>query len=152
MAALVSTIVLTAIALGLGGFSFVRHRNWRSLVRGIGFGAVFIGLFFLGITDLAVQGVNGVISWVQATTWTQQMTNAAIATGVGVGIALLAGFLPTGDASSAAGSGEKQVRPQPGKASPQITGKPATAVSPKSAPHDPEDDEIEALLRARGIE
>lgn len=149
MAALISTIVITVLAIALGVWAFVRRRDWSSLVRGIGFGAVFVGLYFLGITELAVQGVLGVVSWVQTTVWTQAMTNAAIATGAGAVIVIVANYLPHGKPAAAQ---DPAAVPAPRGGS-QL---PAAPTAPsgrrdKQAKTDPEDDEIEALLRARNL-
>ncbi|MDO4783530.1 MAG: hypothetical protein Q3997_00345 [Propionibacteriaceae bacterium] len=149
MAALISTIVITVLAVALGVWAFVRNRNWSALVRGIGFGAVFVGLYFLGITELAVQGVLGVVSWVQTTVWTQAMTNAAIATGAGAVIVIIASYLPHG---KPAATQDPAAVPAPRGGS-QLPAAKAAPGSPrgKQAPADPEDDEIEALLRARNL-
>ncbi|MDO4718133.1 MAG: hypothetical protein Q4B08_11330 [Propionibacteriaceae bacterium] len=150
MAALISTIVITVLALALGVWAFVIHRSWRALARGIGAGVAFVGVLFLGFTDLVIQGVLGLVNWIQTTVWTQQMTNAAIATGIGAVIVILAGYLPKGSGRAQQAPAAQQVPAGSGR--PELT--PSKAAAPgrgKQAAHDPEDDEIEALLRARNL-
>lgn len=145
MLVLLTTIVLTALPVLIGVLRFLRNRNWRALIQGIGIGLIPLGLYFLGLMQLAVNGVFSIVAWIERTPWTPVMTNASILTGVGIVMFVVGGFLSSGRPVEAATPGQ----------TPAVPGARPTPVLPpkgKKPALDPEDAEIEALLRNRGIE
>lgn len=142
MIGLIAAITIATLAALVGGLSFARARNWRSLARGLGIAAISLGLYFMGVMTLIINGVMALISWIQTTAWTQQMTNAGITIGAGILLLVFAGLLPPGRAST-----PSEVDAPQGK---QLA-TPAQRPAGKQA-LDPEDQEIEALLRSRGIQ
>lgn len=152
-------IVIVAIAAGL----MARHRSVRALVMGIGLGAIPVGLYLTGMTDLTINGIRSLIDWFQRTPFT-----SFVAWGIGLSIGglvlfIIGTFLPKGAKPAVAPAPEQ--KPVAGKAPAQpsiATGKPAPASPAAAAPPakggkpqqkglDPEDAEIEALLKKRGI-
>lgn len=154
------TLVFVASAAGLTA----RSRSARPLVMGLGMAAVPVGLFLTGVTDLTLNGIASLVDWFGRTEFTN-LTAWGLGLALG-GLALAVGgsFLPKATKSVEAPQ-QPQVSP---KAAPQ-QGAPGTPqVSPGSAKGaakpqqtgsqpaaqkglDPEDAEIEALLRKRGI-
>lgn len=145
MIPLIAALAASALAGAVGAASFIRHRSWRALIRSIGLVAIFLGLYFLGVAQLLVDAISALIAWIQATTWTQQMTYASIALGTGLVLAVLASYLPAGKRDPA----------QTPQATAEVAGHPTQAPavnSGKKPALDSEDAEIEALLKARGIQ
>lgn len=166
------TIVILAVAAGL----MARNRSVRALVMGIGLAAIPVGLYLTGVTDLTINGIGSLIAWFQRTPFT---TLTAWGIGLAVGglvIAVIGTFLPKGTRTATEPNGAPRVERSPRTASPQPSvaqgrqGQPTAAPAaskadqpspaPKTAPAngkqaqkglDPEDAEIEALLRKRGI-
>lgn len=145
--ALIASIVVAVLSVLIGAILFSRRRSVRALVRSIGIAVIVIGAYFFGLAQLLTEGVIALFQWIQRTAWTQQMTNASIAIGVGIIIVVVAGFLSAGT-QPAARAGRKAGEAEGGPARPALPQKTASA---KKAP-DPEDAEIEALLKARGID
>ncbi len=160
-------IVILAIAAGL----MARNRSIRALVIGLGLAAIPVGLYLTGVTDLTVNGIRSLVDWFQRTAFTN-----AVAWGLGLAIGgivlfVIGIFLPKGRGRAAAP--QEQVAPTAGsdrlaqkKAQPSLAGKQAEqqttpaagrpAAQPQAKPAqqkglDPEDAEIEALLKKRGI-
>lgn len=162
-AALFITICLmTVIAAATAGL-FARGRNPKTLVAGIGLVVIPLGLYLTGVTHLAYNGVLSLIDWAQRTVWTDAMTWGAGLAGFGIVLLVVAGFMKTK-------ARPKQERVKAQQPQPGVAGKPApqaavgagggSAAPAKAAPRpkggkqaavDPEDAEIEALLRKRGI-
>lgn len=155
-AALFITICLmTVIAAATAGL-FARGRNPKTLVAGVGLVVLPLGLYLTGITRLAYNGVLSLIDWAQRTVWTDAMTWGAGLAGFGVVLLVVAGFMKTKARPRQARTGaqptvaERQAQPAVGQ-----KGAPAAAPQQpqekKQSGVDPEDAEIEALLRKRGI-
>lgn len=156
---LLLTIGLTIVfAAGAAGFT-ARSRSARPLVMGIGLAAIPVGLFLTGVTDLTINGIASLVAWFQRTEFTT-LTAWGIGLAVG-GLALAIGgsFLPKASRAAATPSAPQQPA-VPGQAQRQVAAPPAPAAAqaqprPKQAPAqkglDPEDAEIEAMLRKRGI-
>ena len=140
------TIVILAVAAGLTARS---HRA-RPAVMGVGLALIPVGLYLTGVTQLAADGVQALIDWLMRTPWT---TTTSWGLGLflgGILLIVVAAFLPKSrsvavpatQAPTPSASGRPQVaqpstRPVPAK--------------PAAKGVDPEDAEIEALLRKRGI-
>lgn len=153
---LLVTIVLMVLVLAISVGLWARHHRARPLVGGIGLMLVPLGLYLLGITDLAVNGVISIIDWAQRTVWDDIMTWGAGLAGAGLLLAVIAQFLPKGPKPVQQGT----QRPVAGAAGrPQVQGRPAEPAKPQARPAQPkskdgltdEDREIEELLRRRGI-
>ena len=164
-----STVMLVSIGLAVlfaaatVGFTS-RSRSARTAVIGAGWTALPIGLWLTGVTDLTINGVASLIAWFQRTPFT---TATAWGLGLligGVVFVVVGAMLPKKDPAERP---QKQVKPaDAGRgASPQVRGgqrpqvqagqpaAPAAKPAPKQAQKglDPEDAEIEELLRKRGI-
>lgn len=153
MIELIVTIVCVALPVLLGVLGFVNRRSWKALVQGIGLALLPLACYFIGITELAVHGVGSIIDWVQRTVWTPRIQNATIMAGIGVVLLILGHFLTNGTPRQAA----KTDKPQPGpketkRAAAPAAPKPAVGSKAPKSGLDPEDEEIEALLRSHGIE
>lgn len=152
-------IITVALAIGILAIAAgltARSRRARPAVAGVGFAMIPVGLYLTGVTSLIINGVRSIVDWLMRTPWTD-----AIAWGIGllvggVVLVVIAGFL-SGQAKprqahpeARATTPAKQAAAAPGTrpvAPPAKTG-PAPA-KPKAV--DPEDAEIEELLRKRGI-
>lgn len=156
---LLITIIVMVLVIAVGVGLWSRHHRIRPIIGGVGLALVPLGLYLLGITDLAVNGVMSIIDWAQRTVWDDVMTWGAALGGAGLLMFVIAQFLPKGPKAdrpaqqgqrAAGGAARPQVagaKPQPG-AKPQ--GKPGSAPKSKDGLSD-EDREIEELLRRRGI-
>ncbi|MHA6524631.1 hypothetical protein [Tessaracoccus sp. G1721] len=140
------TIVILAVAAGLTARS---HRA-RPAVMGVGLALLPVGLYLTGITQLVADGVRALIDWFMRTPWTV-VTSWGLGLFVGgVLLIVVAAFLPK--TRSVAAPGSPASKP-PAQGRPQVAqpaAKPAPA-KPAAKGVDPEDAEIEALLRKRGI-
>lgn len=142
-------IFFAAVTAGL----FANNRSPKTLLGGLGLTLLPLGLYFFGLTDLLVNGIQSIIDWAQRTVFDTTMTIGAVMLGVAVLLLIVAGFIKprqrkapqpqaTGGASQRAVSGTRPA------AQPQQP----TAKNPASGKTDKgEDDEIEAILRRRGI-
>lgn len=149
-----TAFVILAVTAGLTA----RSRRARPAVMGVGLAALLVGLYLTGLTTLTVNGIASIVAWVQRTVF-----DAAIAWGLGMMVGGLLLFVVGGAFLSKEPKEPKQ--PKPAKSQPQVPGQQAPAVGAgKQAPApaasstkggnknvDPEDAEIEALLRKRGI-
>lgn len=142
-------------ALGIGFWA--RSRRARPVVGAVGAMLIPLGLYLLGVTGLVMQGIKAAIDWVIQTQWTDVMTWGIGLLGGGVILCVIAAFLPKDP--------KEQQSPTPAPA-PAVPGKPARpAVASPSAPAaaptpgakpskgglTAEDQEIEELLKKRGI-
>ncbi|AQP44797.1 hypothetical protein [Tessaracoccus flavus] len=148
-------IGILAIAAGLTA----RSRRARPAVAGLGLAMIPVGLYLTGLTTLIINGVRSIIDWLMRTPWTD-----AISWGIGLlvgGIVLLviAGFLPREakprpvhpDARATAPAKQASTAPGQRPVAPPAKPGPAPATAKSKAAADPEDAEIEELLRKRGI-
>lgn len=144
-------IVLLAIAAGLAA----RHRRARPAVIGVGLAAAVTGLYLTGLTQLIVDGVVATVAWFQITPWTDLTTWGVSLLGAGILLAVIGAFLPKRERAAVA----PKAAPKPAAAAPatsqsaQVQAKPRPAAAPEKKQQgiDPEDAEIEELLRKRGI-
>lgn len=158
---LVTIALAVLIAAATAGFTS-RSRSARTAVIGAGWTALPVGLWLTGVTDLTVNGIASLIAWFQRTPFT---TATAWGLGLligGIVFVVVGAMLPKKDPAERP---QKQVKaPDAKSASPQVKGgqrpqvqggQPAAAArpAPKQAQKglDPEDAEIEELLRKRGI-
>lgn len=151
MTELIVTILAVGLPVGIGVWRFVTNRSWRALTQGIGLGLIALACYFIGITELAVNGFWSIVDWVQRTVWTPRIQNATIMAGIGLVLFVVGGFMVSGKARATAAA-KGAPKPVAGSApKPVAASGPAPVVNPKSG-LDEEDEEIAALLRSRGIE
>lgn len=140
-------IFIAALTAGL----WARSRAARPVVGGIGFLLVPLGLQLSGVMDLIYNGILSIIDWANRTVWDNLMTWGASLLGVGIVLIVVASFLKPKPRQPKA---QKAPKAAGGPAAQPAVGGPAsgTPAQPraKAEPH-PEDDEIEAILRKRGI-
>lgn len=74
------TVFLAAITAGL----FARNRGARTLLMGLGLTLIPPGLYLLGLTDLLVNGVLSIIDWAQRTVFDTPMLIGAVLLGLGL--------------------------------------------------------------------
>lgn len=159
-AALFITIcVMTVVAAATAGL-FARGRNPKTLVAGIGLVVLPLGLYLTGMTRLAYNGALSLVAWARRTVWTDTMSWGAGLAGLGIVLLVVAGFMTTKSRPKQVHAREQERSTaadqpaQPALARESRPGTAATASSTKgkqASAVDPEDAEIEALLRKRGI-
>lgn len=145
-------LVILAVAAGLTA----RSRRARPLVMGVGLACVAVGLYLTGLTSLAINGINSLIAWFQRTVFT-----TVTAWGIGLAVGGLVLWIigsrlskepkrPKEQPAAAAGTrGVPVTAGQPPAGQPTAKGRAASPGQQRAV--DPEDAEIEALLRKRGI-
>lgn len=162
---LIGTIAVAVVILAVAAGITARAGRVRPLVIGIGLAAIPVGLYLTGWLRLTINGIMSLVDWFQRTVFTD-----AIAWGLGLlvgGIVLtvIGLALPKKPAREKAVKAEPAGRPvPPGSRTQQLPG--ATAARPTASPAKPaaapaakpkgkdepgEFDEIEELLRKRGI-
>lgn len=161
---LLITIILAVLILAVMVGLWASSRRAKPIVGGIGWILIPVGLYLLGITDLAVNGVMSIVEWAQRTRWDTLMTTGAALAGGGVLLAIVAGFLPGARKAPPASQpaqrpvGGAQARPQVGARPAPGAPQPAPATRAQSKPAaggkdglTDEDREIAELLKKRGI-
>lgn len=151
---LLLTIGLTIVILALTAGLTARSRRARPAVMGLGWAMIPVGLYLTGLTQVIVDGIRAFIDWLMRTPWT-------VATSWGLGlfvggvlVIVIAAFLPKTRKASAPSVPQRPAAPgkRPQVQSPAQAAKPTPAPQPEAQRGvDPEDAEIEALLRKRGI-
>ena len=161
------TLALAIIILAVTAGLTARHRSIRALVMGLGLASIPVGLWLTGVTDLTVNGIRSLIDWFQRTPFTTVTTwGLALAVG-GIVLLVIGSFLPNGKGPAVEQRTPNEVAPKgrAAKAQPSIPAGKAQPSTPTAAPGsapqaarpaaqkglDPEDAEIEAMLRKRGI-
>ena len=154
--------VIVAITAGL----FAHGRSPRTLLAGIGVALLPLGLLLTGMSDLLVSGVESLIAWVERTGWTNTMSWGAGIGGLGILLIAVARFLPGTKPRQDQEDGAPRERPAVKKsgAKPAVTkGDQQTAQTARPTPQpgggaprknsggDEDLDEIEAILKKRGI-
>lgn len=157
---LLVTIALTTLFAGIAAGLWSRHRSAKAAVSGLGWVLLPIGLHLTGLMRLAVNGVMSIVDWAQRTVWTDTVSWGAGVLGTGLLLLLVGGLMKSRPRPAAEGTAQRRgvgatgvapaVRPQvPGRGA-AVTPSPRTT-SAGPAATDPEDAEIEALLKKRGI-
>lgn len=143
-------ILIIAVTAGL----WARSRSARPVVGGIGALLVPLGLFLLGLMQLIYNGAISIIDWVSRTVWNDVMSWGAGLAGTGVVLLVIAGFMKHRVRPKAPKAPKAQQVAPSSPGSRQLTPtKPGTPTTRKKtmSEADPEDAEIEAILRKRGI-
>ncbi|HSN42832.1 MAG TPA: hypothetical protein VLR88_02105, partial [Propionibacteriaceae bacterium] len=127
----------------------------RTLLRGLGIAVVAAGAWITGVLDLGGNGVRSIIDWAQRTPLDTMMISGLVVAGVGALLWVIGSFIKP--VSKAVAKERRAVRAaapaKPGAPSKQVEGRTtAPSKAPPAGPVDPDDAEIEALLRKRGIQ
>lgn len=160
-ASLIITIFLMALVVAVTAGLWARSRGARPIMGGIGMLLIPLGLYFLGITRLAYNGVISLIDWAQRTVWSQTMTWGVSLVGVGVLMFVVSRFIKPAPPHVSQKRTQPAVTPPPGTR-PPTTARPATAAvpatsasvgrtAPKPEKTSSEDAEVEDILRKRGL-
>ncbi|MDO5677343.1 MAG: hypothetical protein Q4G35_07525 [Propionibacteriaceae bacterium] len=164
---LIGTIAVTVVALAVAAGITARTGRLRPLVIGLGLAAIPVGLYLTGVLQLTINGIQSLVAWFQRTVFTN-----AVAWGLGLlagGIVLtIIGLVlpkkPARERAVQAPAAGREVPPAtgraqslPGASAPKPTAapskqSPSPAAKPAKGKNEPgEFDEIEELLRKRGI-
>ena len=154
--------VIVAITAGL----FAHSRGPRTLAAGLGLALLPLALLLTGMSDLLVSGIESLIAWLERTGWTNTMSWGAGIGGLGILLIAVARFLPGPKPRQEQDSAAPRERPaaKQSKPKPAVTKQaqqPASSSGPakqpggaapqKGAGGDEDFDEIEAILKNRGI-
>ncbi|MDO5084643.1 hypothetical protein [Arachnia propionica] len=162
--ALFITIAVMTVIVAITAGLFARGRSLRVLVAGLGLALIPLALQLTGLSILLVNGIGSLVAWAQRTGWNDTMTWGAGLGATGVLLLVVSGFIPKRERAAA----PKEPRAKAAQAGPRRpavgasssttpdTGTPTgTPQAPqparKAAPVDEDIDEIEAILKKRGI-
>lgn len=150
---LVITVFLMALIVAVTAGLWARSRGARPLMGGIGALLIPLGLYLLGITELAYNGVISIIEWAQRTSWSPTMTWGASLAGVGVLMFLTSRLIKPTERRVVEKSTSPQVASRPAAATPARTVAPTSAVAKPEAKQakTSEEVEVEDILRKRGL-
>ncbi|WP_121902529.1 hypothetical protein [Tessaracoccus antarcticus] len=152
---MIITIFLMTLIVAITAGLWARHRGARPLMGGIGALLIPLGLYLLGVTRLAYNGVVSLIDWAQRTAWSPVMTWGASLAGVGLLMFVVSRFIQPAARPAVEPDRKAAVasKARPGQSSSAVvaTG-PAAKPAPAKAPaRTAEDDEVEDILRKRGL-
>ena len=163
------TIITTVLPVLWAVFGWLARRSWRPVLRGLGLALVPIGLLVTGLMRLLVRALTLVVSWFAHTQMTTTIWTGVIVAAIGLLTWIGAGFMtPLTREEARQRRAEHRERRAAGAA-----GKPAaptsqfsqasqagatktrrTASSPAASRRSgmsPEDEELEKILKDRGI-
>ena len=161
------TIITTVLPVLWAVFGWLARRSWRPVLRGLGLALVPIGLLVTGLMRLLVRALTLVVSWFARTQMTTTIWTGVIVAAIGLLTWIGAGFMtPLTREEARQRRAEHRERRAAGAA-----GKPAAPTSrasqasqartdkaPRTAPTasrrsgmSPEDEELEKILKDRGI-
>ena len=155
---LLITIAVMTVIIAITAGLFARNHSIRILVGGLGLALLPLALYLTGLLALTVNGIASLIAWAHRTGWTDSMSWGAGLGALGIVMLLTSGFLPKGEKvvkapkSKPVGSGKKDAigaGQQP--AAPTASAKPTPPKAAPTATKSSEFDEIEELLKKRGI-
>lgn len=162
--ALLVTLGLTLLFVAVTAGLFAHNRGVKTLLAGIGISLLPFGLYLFGLTDLVVNGIRSLVDWAQRTYFDTWMTVGAVMTGLGVLLLIISAFVKPAtrqrpvagqQTRTAAGhQGRAAVGTSPGKQAapaPRPGGQAAAAPGSTKGKSGDEEDEIEEILRRRGI-
>lgn len=151
----VSLIVLiSAGAVSLLGLlwaitAYQRARGSRRVLRGVALLLLPIGLYFSGGLDLLTNGIQSLVDWAYRTVLTPRLIAGFVVLGLSALLWFGSGLLrPVTRQESRARREARALKHISAQARPGTGGQPA----PKKGASSSEDDEVEALLKKRGIE
>ena len=159
-APLIITIALMVFFAAIFAGLWARRPGVRPVMGGLGLVLIPLGLWLLGVTDLAYNGVISIIDWAQRTVWTTTMTWGVSLAGAGLVIFLISRFISPAQRKAVTKTDRPEVAPRsqqstssasrPGArtASAAPAGQPAPVERQKKTA---EDAEVEDILRKRGL-
>ncbi len=157
------TIAVMTVVVAITAGLFAHGRSPRTLLVGIGLALLPLGLFLTGLSDLLVSGIESLIAWVNRTEWTNTMTWGSGIGGLGILLIVAARFLPGAKPRQEREDGASRERPAAKRSGtkPAVTKgdqqaarpapRPGGTASRKDAAGDDDLDEIEDILKKRGI-
>jgi len=163
------TIITTVLPALWPVCGWLPRRSWRPVLRGLGLALVPIGLLVTGLMRLLVRALTLVVSWFAHTQMTTTIWTGVIVAAIGLLTWIGAGFMTPLTREEArqrraehrerraAGAAGKPTAPtsRASRASQARTDKaPRTAPSPaasRGSGMSPEDEELEKILKDRGI-
>ncbi len=156
---LIITIALMVLFAAIFAGLWARRPGVRPVMGGLGLVLIPLGLWLLGVTDLAYNGVLSIIDWAQRTVWSTAMTWGASLAGAGLLIFIISRFIKPAERKAVTKSEAHAVAPAPASAPPRRPGAsvaPAPSAGKSAAPAHPEkksseDAEVEDILRKRGL-
>ena len=161
------TIITIVLPVLWAVFGWLARRSWRPVLRGLGLALVPIGLLVTGLMRLLVRALTLVVNWFAHTQMTTTIWTGVIVAAIGLLTWIGAGFMtPLTREEARQRRAEHRERRAAGAA-----GKPAAPTSqasqasqartdkaPRTAPTasrrsgmSPEDEELEKILKDRGI-
>lgn len=163
------TIITTVLPALWAVFGWLARRSWRPVLRGLGLALVPIGLLVTGLMRLLVRALTLVVSWFAHTQMTTTIWTGVIVAAIGLLTWIGAGFMTPLTREEArqrraehrerraAGAAGKPTAPtsrasrtsQAGATKTRRTA-PSPAASRRSG-MSPEDEELEKILKDRGI-
>ncbi len=162
---LIITIALMVFFAAVFAGLWARRPGVRPVLAGLGLVLIPLGLWLLGITDLAYNGVLSIIDWAQRTVWSTTMTWGASLAGAGLLLFLISRFIKPAQRKAVTQSETPAVARNQAQApvTTQRPGASAASAPPagqsaagQPAPGQPqkktaEDAEVEDILRKRGL-
>lgn len=156
-AVLIATIALTLLGVVIALIAQLRAAGPRVVAAALGFTLLPFGLWLTGVMDMLGNGIKSLVNWYDRTTIGVGVVAGLILLVVGVLLLLSSRVIkPRSSEHRKAELAKRSARPTAPQGSsaalPAGSAPAASAPVAKAAPASDEDDEIEALLRKRGIE
>ncbi|MDU6339035.1 MAG: hypothetical protein E6581_05845 [Cutibacterium granulosum] len=161
------TIITTVLPALWAVFGWLARRSWRPVLRGLGLALVPIGLLVTGLMRLLVRALSLVVSWFARTQMTTTIWTGVIVAAIGLLTWIGAGFMtPLTREEARQRRAEHRERRAAGAAGKPTaptsrasrTSQARTDKAPRTAPTasrgsgmSPEDEELEKILKDRGI-
>jgi len=161
------TIITTVLPALWAVFGWLARRSWRPVLRGLGLALVPIGLLVTGLMRLLVRALTLVVSWFARTQMTTTIWTGVIVAAIGLLTWIGAGFMtPLTREEARQRRAEHRERRAAGAAGKPTaptsrasrTSQARTDKAPRTAPTtsrrsgmSPEDEELEKILKDRGI-
>ena len=151
---LIITISLMVLIAAVSAGLYARRPGVRPVMGGLGLLLIPLGLYLLGLSELAYNGIVSIIDWAQRTMWTTVMTWGVSLVGVGLILFLVSRFVKPAQRKVTAPSDAPAVAPSQGRPGASSIGaqtsSPAVA-APRQEKKTSEDAEVEDILRKRGL-
>lgn len=149
---LIITIALMVFIAAISAGLWARRPGVRPIMGGLGVLLIPLGLYLFGLSELAYNGIVSIIDWAQGTVWSTTMTWGISLVGAGLVLFVVSRFVNPAERKSVTKADKA-----PAAAAP-TAGRPAavTATPPAGQQAPPqkktaEDDEVEDILRKRGL-
>lgn len=152
--ALIITISLMVFIAAIAAGLWARRPGVRPIMGGLGVLLIPLGLYLFGLSHLAYNGIVSIIDWAQGTVWSTTMTWGISLVGAGLLLFVVSRFVNPAERKSVTKADKAD---NPAVARTSSTGRPpAVATTPPPGQPAPqkktaEDDEVEDILRKRGL-